>query len=321
MSASSVYYPISSYYKQRFGAKVVKVPVSVVDTCPNRLGLKGMKTCVFCDEWGSAAYEKKQSLSLVDQIAEVQRLKASKNKAAKYLIYFQAYTSTFVAVEKLRAQFDLALTQPDVVGLVVGTRTDCISPALVRLWQEFSTKTYLSVEFGVQSFFDHHLKFLERGHDSASAIKVIADMVRGGTVDVSGERTIDVAHERTIDVAHERTIDIGVHLIFGLPHETDDEIVRTAGIINSLGVHNVKLHNLHVLKNTELENIYNRGEFVPLEIEEYARRVKLFISHLSPKIAIHRLGAVASRWEELVAPEWTRYHMRTYQYIVDYLVL
>lgn len=297
MHASEPYYPISKYYKNRFGTKVVKVPVSIVDTCPNRLGLKNMKTCVFCDEWGSAAYEKKQKETLENQIAQVKKIKAEKNKSHKFLIYFQAYTSTFLAIEKLRLQFEAALSDPDVVGIVVGTRTDCVSPALIRLWEEFAARTYFSVEFGVQSFFDHHLEFLARGHDSASAIKTIRDLT----------------------ASPDSKIDIGIHLIFGLPNETDNEIVENAKISNSLGIRNIKLHNLHVLKNTELENIYKRGEFNPLELEEYARRVKLFLTHLSPDIAIHRLGAVASRWDELIAPEWTRYHLKTYQYIKDYL--
>lgn len=297
MHASEPYYPISKFYKKHFGTKVVKVPVSIVDTCPNRLGLKSMKTCVFCDEWGSAAYEKKQKETLENQIAQVKKIKTEKNKSHKFLIYFQAYTSTFLGIEKLRVQFEAALCEPDVVGIVVGTRTDCVSPALVRLWQEFAARTYFSVEFGVQSFFDHHLEFLARGHDSLSALKTI----------------------RALTSLPNSKIDVGIHLIFGLPNETDEEVVATAKLSNSLGIRNIKLHNLHVLKNTELENIYNRGEFVPLSLEEYARRVKLFLAHLSPDIAIHRLGAVASRWDELIAPEWTRYHLKTYQYIKDYL--
>ncbi|OQW48472.1 MAG: hypothetical protein A4S09_04645 [Proteobacteria bacterium SG_bin7] len=297
MGAREPYYPISRYYKNRFGTKVVKIPVSIVDTCPNRLGLKNMKTCIFCDEWGSAAYEKKQKDTLENQIARVKKIKAEKNKGHKFLIYFQAYTSTFLALEKLRIQFEAALSEVDVVGIVVGTRTDCVSPALIRLWQEFSERSYFSVEFGVQSFFDHHLEFLARGHNSASAIKVIRELASRPT----------------------SKIDVGIHLIFGLPNETDDEIIETAKISNSLGVRNIKLHNLHVLKNTELEKIFRRGEFTPVSLEEYARKVKLFLSYLSPEIAIHRLGAVASRWDELVSPEWTRHHLKTYQYIKDYL--
>lgn len=298
MRASEPYYPISKYYKNRFGTKVVKVPVSIVDTCPNRLGLKNMKTCVFCDEWGSAAYEKKQKETLENQIAQVKKIKVEKNKSHRFLIYFQAYTSTFQSIEKLRLQFETALKEPDVVGIVVGTRTDCVSPALLRLWKEFAERTYFSVEFGVQSFFDHHLEFLQRGHDANSAINCIREIVG------------DVANKK---------IEVGIHLMFGLPNEADEEIIEAAKISNSLGIRNIKLHNLHVLKNTELENVFKRGEFTPVSLEEYARRVKLFLQHLSPDIAIHRLGAVASRWDELIAPEWTKYHLRTYQFILDYL--
>lgn len=290
---SSTFYPISQYYKELFGEKVRKIPVSIVDSCPNRKGLKGMTTCIFCDEWGSAAYEDKILKPIVTQIQEVKARLQAKHKANKFLVYFQSYTSTFSKIDYLRQCFDLALADKDVVGIVVGTRPDCISPALLRLWSEYAAKTYFSVEFGVQSFYDRQLEFLRRGHNAQTAIDAINK------------------------VSLECKIDVGVHLIFGLPEETKDDLVATAKIINSLPIQNVKLHNLHVLKNTELEQLYNQKKFMPIDLIEYTNRVGIFISNLSPKIAVHRLGAVASRWDELVAPEWTKYSLKTYQYIVD----
>jgi uncharacterized protein len=118
-------------------------------------------------------------------------------------------------------------------------------------------------------------------------------------------------------VRAETNVHIGIHLIFGLPNETDEQIIETAQIINDLPIDSVKLHNLHVLKNTPLEDMYNRGDFAPIALEEYSRRVILFLRHLKPEVAIHRLAAMSNRWNELVAPEWTRFKMGSYQYIID----
>ncbi len=110
---------------------------------------------------------------------------------------------------------------------------------------------------------------------------------------------------------------IGIHLIFGLPGETDLEIIETARIINDLPIDSVKLHNLHVLKNTPLAEMYHRGDFAPINLEDYSRRVILFLRHLKSSVAIHRLAAMSNRWNELIAPDWTRFKMESYQYIID----
>jgi len=295
MPAKKPFYPISQYYQDRFGQKVRKISLNVGDSCPNRMGLKGMKTCVFCDEWGSAAYPEQQGMDLQKQIEQRIQHDRSKHNCSLFLAYFQSYTSTFIGVNKLRELYQMALSYPEVQGIIASTRADCVSESLLQLWNEISQKYYLSVEFGAQSFFDHHLQFLARGHDTAASLKAI---------------------ER---VAKFSSIDIGVHLIFGLPKETDKEIIQTAHLLNSLPIHNVKLHNLHVLKGTELEKKYRAREFIPLELEEYTRRVILFLQHLDQRFAVQRLAGLSSRWEELVAPEWTKYHLKTYQYIMDRL--
>jgi radical SAM protein (TIGR01212 family) len=181
------------------------------------------------------------------------------------------------------------------VGLVIGTRPDCLSQAVLDLWYEYSKKTYVAVEFGVQSFDDDQLVWMRRGHTASQALKAI---------------------EKTAAL---QTINVGIHLIFGWPTETDKQIVQTARLCNDLPIQNVKLHNLHVLKNTGLEEIYRRGEFIPIERDEYARRVALFLDHLNPRLAVHRLAAVASQWDELIAPTWTRDKMRSFQALLDYL--
>lgn len=289
------YHTIAEHYKQVFGEKVYKIPVTVVDNCPNRMGLKGMETCVFCDVWGSAAQSEAQDLPLSVQIEKYKKHIETKFKAKSFLVYFQAYTNTFTKLSQLRSNFDTALSYEFVKGFVVGTRPDCLSRGVLELWQEFNLKAFVAVELGVQSFFNDDLYFMKRGHtreQSLEAIQKIADVT---------------------------SVDLGIHLIFGNPEESDHRIIETAKICNDLPITNIKLHNLHVLKDTTLEKIYHRGDFFPIERDEYTRRVELFLKHLHPRLALHRLAAFASRWEELIAPSWTADKMGTHQFIVDYL--
>ena len=261
----------------------------------SREGLKGMKQCIFCDEWGSFAYQDTMTRSLAFQIENHREKLSKKHGNSKFLVYFQAYTSTFAKISYLRECFDEVLKYDFVKGIIIGTRPDCISKSLIEMWHEYSLKTYLAVEFGVQSFFDERLKWLERGHPALSIYRAIENI------------------RKVSD------FDLGVHLMFGLPGESLAEIIESAKIINRLPINSVKLHNLHVLKSTPLEQLYLKGEFKPIELEEYTLKVAEFLRYLSPSVAVHRLSAVASRWDELLAPEWTKYHLKTYQHIVEFM--
>jgi radical SAM protein (TIGR01212 family) len=234
-------------------------------------------------------------MGLREQIEKYHLLIAKKYKAQQFLIYFQAYTNTFTKLDALKTNFSTALSYDFVKGLVVGTRPDCLSPSVMNLWQETREKTFVAVELGVQSFFDDHLKFMRRGHTAQQSLEAIEKITKNTSVD------------------------LGIHLMFGQPGETDEQIIETAKICNDLPITNVKLHNLHVLTKTPLEEIYTRGEFTPIEREAYSGRVQLFLEHLSPRIHIQRLAAFASRWEELVAPKWTSDKMGTHQYMIDQL--
>lgn len=289
------YYPISQYFYKRFGERVGKVSVSVAESCPNRAASieKGTasKACIFCDEWGSAAYHLERDRELREQIRHNSQLVKRRLKNRKMLVYFQSYTNTLDKITVLKERFEIALSEPEVHGIVVGTRPDCLPERIFPLLNEFSEKSYLLIELGTQSFFDHHLEFLRRGH--------------------SAQRSLDA-----VSLLAERTsADIGLHLIFGLPGETDQEIIESAKIINRLPVSNVKLHNLHVLRNTGLAELYRDNAFMPLSLEDYTERVTLFLRHLSPRIAVQRLTAICNRWEDLIAPEWTRHKMQPISYI------
>lgn len=293
MQKNMPFYPISQLYTEKLGGRVRKIALNFADTCPNRLGLKSMKTCIFCDEWGSAAHPNQQGQDLKLQIQERFRVDGGNYNTDRFLAYFQSYTSTFAGISRLRQSYETALSYPQIKGIIAGARPDCISPSLLHLWNEIGEKTFLAVEFGVQTFLDHQLKFLERGHDSKCSIAAIKKL------------------------KSETTAHIGIHLIFGLPNETNADIVETARLVSDLPIDSVKLHNLHVLKNTPLEKLFNEGSFLPVDLETYSQKVILFLRHLRPGVAIHRLAALSNRWNELVAPEWTRHKMVSYQYIID----
>lgn len=287
------YYPISKHYLKVFGERVYKVPVSVAQSCPNRDGYKGMKTCIFCDVWGSAAYPDLRDQSLTEQIQTGMHRVKRRTNATKFMVYFQAYTNTFAKTADIRNLFEVAINYPGVTGFVIGTRPDCISDAVMDLWAEYSEKTYIAIELGAQSFDDKQLSWMKRGHTHEQTLKAIERIKRA------------------------LPVDLGLHLIFGWPGETDEQLIATAKEISNLPIDNVKLHNLHVLKNTELESIYRAGDYVPLSLEDYSKKVVTFLQHLKPTIPVHRLAALASRWDELVAPDWVNHKMYVYQQIVN----
>ena len=287
------YFPISSHYKKKFGEKVYKITVGTSEICPNRRGNDESDHCIFCDESGSAAYHLSEKKPLQQQIRENREWLSKRFNVNRFLVYFQPYTSTMEQLGTLEKNLNLALEEDKVSGLVLGTRPDCLPEKIFPLFRQIMEKTYLSIELGVQSFSDSALLFLRRGHTAQQSIEAIHRL-----------------HELS-------GVEIGIHLMFGLPDEKDSNLVETAQLINSLPISNVKLHNLHVLANTPLESLFQNKQFIPVELEDYAKKVVLFLEHLSPQIAVQRLAATANRWEHLVAPEWTKERMRPSQVIMN----
>lgn len=285
------YTPLSGYYQRLFDTKVYKVGVSVAKGCP----AMGTNPCVFCDEYGSAAYPEGAHLSLAAQFqANALRVEA-RSKAKSFLVYFQAYTNTLGKPEKLDALLNEALALPRALGVVIGTRPDCLTAETLEVLAAHAKKQYVAVELGVQTLDDAQLAFLSRGHTAAESLDAIVRLVALPGVDTCA------------------------HLIFGIPGETPAQLMETASTLSALGVGGVKLHNLHVLKNTPLEATYKAGAFTPVTLEDYTQKVITFLEALSPEVAIHRLSAVASRWEDVLAPEWVKGKMASTQYILDAL--
>lgn len=288
------YYPISQFYKKRFGERVHKISVSVVDSCPNRKGRDG-HGCVFCDQWGSAGNHHLSKLSLQEQIKTHRDRLSQRYHVHKFLVYFQSFTNTYTKITQLEENIEIALNEDSVCGIILGTRPDCLPDKVFPILQSLTERTFTSIELGIQSFDNHQLEFLNRGHTAEQSIKAIQDL-----------------HTKA-------QVDVGVHLIFGLPNETTQDIIETAKTINSLPIDNVKLHNLHVLARTPLETLYRKNLFAPISLEEYRNKVILFLEHLSPLIPVHRLAAYAGPHNELVAPDWTRERIRPLQSIKDEL--
>lgn len=291
------YYPISQYYKKKFGEKVYKITVGTATTCPNRHNNPGNNGCIFCDEWGAAGKHLSDDTqsSLRIQIQENKKKLQARFRVNKFLVYFQPYTSTYTDLSELEKNMEIALEDSAVQGIVMGTRPDCLPPEVFPLLKKFHERSYVSVELGVQSFNDERLHYLNRGHSARES--------------VDGVRKL---YELT-------GIDVGVHLILGIPGETEEELIHMTETVNSLPVNNIKLHNLHVLEKSTLANMYRQGEFEPVDLETYAEKVLTVLPRLSPDVAIQRLTAVAPRWDELLAPEWTKERMRPPQFIQNKL--
>ncbi len=290
------YFPISRFYKNRFGEKVYKITVSAAQTCPNREKNKG-RGCVFCDELGSAGSHLIKHMPLKTQITINRERLHRRFKTNRFLVYFQPFTNTYNRLNQFKDDIELALQQDRVVGIAFGTRPDCLPDDIFPFLKTIADTSYLSVELGVQTFNDEQLAFLNRGHTAQESIDAIKKLKTRSNVNV------------------------GVHLIFGLPGETEEEVIETAKIVNSLPIDNVKLHNLHVLAKTPLHELYDQGKFEPIELEPYAKKVGLFLAHLSPDIAVQRLAAVAPRWDELISPIWTKDRLKPTQYIIKQMKL
>ncbi|MDD2321424.1 MAG: TIGR01212 family radical SAM protein [Geobacteraceae bacterium] len=262
-----------------FGCRVHRISVDAGFTCPNRDGTVGTEGCIYCGGKGSGAHGIEAGVPVTEQIEAGKEVMTRKYKAKRFLAYFQAYSNTYAPVETLRQLYDEALAVDGVVGLIVGTRPDCLPPETVALLAEYARKTYFWLELGLQSPLDRTLDFLGRGHDFAT----FANAVRAC---------------KGVDIR------VCAHVILGLPGETREEMLSTAGIVNGLGIDGVKIHLLHVMKETPLAELYHRGEVRMLDRDEYVGLVCDSLERLRPDISIQRLTGDGGH-DHLIAPRWS----------------
>ncbi|EAT16655.1 TIGR01212 family radical SAM protein [Desulfuromonas acetoxidans] len=276
---SKAYRVYSQYLKQRFGGRVHKISIDAGFSCPNRGTDRQSPGCLFCEPNGSGSFGIARRLSVAEQVEHGKEIMVRKYKAKHFMAYFQPFSNTYAPVEVLRALYDEALSVKDVVGLAVGTRPDCLGDDVLDLLQEYHQRTYFWLELGVQSCHDKTLNFLRRGHDY------------GCFVD---------AYNR----AKQRGLRVCVHVILGLPGESHKEMMATADEMARLKVDGIKVHLLHVLKDTALGDLYEQGAFTLFDQTSYVQTVVDFIERLHPDTMIQRLTGDGPR-DILLAPRWS----------------
>lgn len=269
----------SEHLKSVFGVRVHKISVDAGFGCPNRDGGRAVTGCLFCDPGGSGAVGIERRAKVVEQLELGKEVMTRKYKAGKFMAYFQPFSNTYAPVEHLRKLYDEALAVSDVVGLAVGTRPDCLPPEVLSLLEEYHRKTYFWLELGLQSSHDRTLDWLRRGHDYATFVK---------------------AYQAAKSIG----LRVCVHVILGLPGESRDDMLATADILAELQVDGVKLHLMHVLKETPLGELYADGQVEILERAEYVELVVDVVERLHPQTLIHRLTGDGPR-EQLLAPLWS----------------
>ncbi len=278
------YYSYSQYLQKIFGGKTYKVVVASGLTCPTRDGSLSKAGCAFCDLRGSSSYfgKKGRGTSVQQQLqARLPQVQA-RFGATRFLAYFQSYTNTYSDLDGLRQIYESALQEPQIQGLCIGTRPDCLADSVISLLEELAQRTYVSLELGIQSFEDTTLEWLARGHTAQDSIHAL-------------ERLKKLAPH----------VHICAHLIFGSPTDSPHTARKASKILNQYPVQGAKLHQLMILKNTELGRRWNESQFHTLSLEEYAEQVIEFIENLHPTIYLERLCATASHSEECLAPAWS----------------
>ena len=276
------YYTYDYYLRTTFGGKCAKIPLDGGFTCPNIDGRCSVGGCIYCSGRGSGDFAELPSLSVREQYERVREKLSSKWSTARCIPYFQAHSNTYGDPERLRKLYYEALSLEGVVGLNIATRADCLDDGVPELLAEIAERTTLTVELGLQSSNDKTAALINRGHS-------FEDFCRG--------------FERLRSASPK--INICVHIIFGLPEETDEEMMGTIRDVSALHPDQVKIHLLHVIRGTKMAEIYERGEYTPLDKEKYVSLVADAIERLPEDIVVARLTGDGVA-EDLLAPEWSR---------------
>jgi radical SAM protein (TIGR01212 family) len=265
--------------KDTFAARVYKIGLRMDFTCPNRDGKVAVGGCIYCNNASHTPQDYRPQASLSEQLARGAAAIRKRHRAEKFIAYFQSYTNTYGSVSKLERLYREALEFPGVVGLSISTRQDCLPADVLDLIADLSRHTYLWLELGLESMHDRTLRWVNRGHDLGDFIDAVV-RCRG------------------------RGLRICAHVILGFPGETRDDMLATPALLNRLGIDGVKLHNLHVIKSTRLEELYQAGRITMMSRDDYAGLVVDFLERLNPETIIHRLTGETYR-AITIAPEWS----------------
>ncbi len=256
------YKSYSEFLKEKFGEKVYKLPIKLNITCPNRDGSLGFGGCTFCGEEGGS-FENNLG-TIIEQMEKVKEAISKRYKAKKFIAYFQNFTNTYMDFETFKKDVSEALSVDDIVGLSISTRPDCLFEKHLEYLEEINKNYMVTLELGLQTVNYHTLKKINRGHGLAEFIDGALRAKRKG-------------------------LRICVHIIIGLPWDDDLDLIEEAKILSILNVDEVKIHALYILKNTVMGRQYEKGEIKTISLEEYKRKVILFLRHLKSDIIIERL--------------------------------
>lgn len=273
------YHSLNFALREIFNEKTLKLSLDGGFTCPNRDGTIGSRGCIFCSEKGSGDFAGDRSLSLKKQIESQQELLSEKWPNGTYIGYFQNFTNTYDSLENLKMVYEEVLSHPDIKGLAIATRPDALTDEIIDYLEELSKKTFLWIELGLQSIHESSSDFIRRGY------------------------SIDL-FESTFEKLKSKNINTVVHLILGLPGESKAQIIKSVDYISKLKPWGIKLHLLHILKNTDLASYYEEHPFTLFEMDEYINLIVECLEHLDPSIVIHRLTGDGGK-DSLLAPRWT----------------
>lgn len=286
---NSRYNNLDNHYKNLFGEKVYKLSLNAGMTCPNRDGKISTGGCIFCSEGGSGENAGDLKKSIREQLKDQKEFIKSKYNGKKYIAYFQAYTNTYADIDYLRKVYYEAIDDDEVVGISIATRPDCLEDDVLELIKEISKKTKVFIELGLQTIHDNTANKINRGYG--------IDLFK-----------LAIYNLQCLDV------EIIIHLILGLPYETIDDMIESVKYLNKLPIHGIKLHLLHILKNTRLHKLYMKEQFKLFDEVEYCEFLIKIIRMLREDIVIHRLTGDGPR-HLLVAPIWSLKKIRVLNYV------
>lgn len=273
------FYGYNFYLKRRFGHRVQKVSIDAGFTCPNVDGTVALGGCNFCDNRSFSPSRRVPRVDVIEQIDHgIRKMRNRYEDCSHFLAYFQPATNTYAPVSKLRPLFERALSHPQVVGLAIGTRSDCVPNDVLDLLSDLAAKTYVSVEYGLQSIHDRSLSWMNRGHDYASFVDAV-ERSRG------------------------RGFEICAHIILGIPGETHAEMMETADEMSRLRIDALKIHNLYAVKRTALGEQVERGEVKLMERDEYVSVLVDFLERIPPSTIVERTIGDAPP-DYFIGPAW-----------------
>lgn len=273
------YLSFNKYLKDKFGQKVYKISLDGGFTCPNRDGKTGTRGCIFCSKGGSGDFAESREMSITEQIESGKKKVEKKIKSGKYIAYFQAFTNTYAPVEMLRQKYEEAINHPDIVALSIATRPDCLGDDVLRLLDEMNKIKPVFVELGLQTIHQKSAKYIRRGYDLSVYDKAVRNLKKIG-------------------------VNVVVHVILGLPNESENDMLETVKYVCESGANGIKLQLLHVIDGTDLAKDYEKGFFKTLEFDEYVNLIVKCVKIIPKDIVIHRLTGDGAK-KDLIAPLWS----------------